>query len=115
GATTVLVVEDERSIRFLVQQILRRAGYEVAEAASPDDAMLWLDAHGSTVRLIISDLSMPGIDGSGFFERITRPEATSRVLFISGRGAGSAAHGVPFLQKPFTSEQLLHEVSSVLN
>jgi DNA-binding NtrC family response regulator len=114
----VLVVDDERPIRFLIQQILRRAGYQVAEAATPADAHAWLDLHGSSTRLVISDLGLPGTGSSALFARLAAP-AGPKVLFISGQAGhdrGDAMKpGVPFLQKPFTADELLRKVSSVID
>jgi two-component system cell cycle sensor histidine kinase/response regulator CckA len=114
---TILVVDDEASIRRLTRLFLERAGYDVLEAAGAFEAIGLLDA-GRSLDLLISDLSMPGLNGDEMVSRlrITRPDL--KVLYISGYTDLLAAlrpvqtEGI--LNKPFTMQALEKAVSALL-
>jgi two-component system cell cycle sensor histidine kinase/response regulator CckA len=118
---TILVVEDERSVRYLVRTLLSRQGYHVFEAESPDAAEQWLADHRGSLDLLISDVVMPGGTGPALYERVRRDRPALRVLFMSGYTedastlAPGAAAGGAFLQKPFTAEELVRRVREALD
>ncbi|MGE0813783.1 MAG: PAS domain S-box protein [Vicinamibacterales bacterium] len=120
GTETVLVAEDERSVRMLISAILERRGYTVIEAASGVEALELWKTHKAAVSLLLTDLVMPdGVSGQDLARqlRIDRPDL--RVVFSSGYSAEIAGRELSddehFLQKPFTTDVLLQMVREVLD
>lgn len=115
---TVLIVDNDDSVRFVLREALADAGYEVVEARDGQEAMLWL----STGRpgLIVLDLKMPSMDGAGFVQALrTEPHLWNvPVLVLSAAldlemQAGSL--GVAgWLPKPFELDGLLEAVRQIL-
>ena len=120
GTETVLLVEDEESVRQLVRDTLLAKGYEVVEAGNGEAGLAASAVHSGKIDLVITDVVMPGLGGREMVERIstTRPEA--KVLYLSGYtedtivSEGSIESGTAFLQKPFTLQSLLRKVREVL-
>ena len=121
GCETVLVAEDEDGVRSLICEVLRGLGYRVLEAPRPELALDLMAAEGAPVRLLLTDVVMPGMDGRQLAERLTARQPGLRVLYISGyTGEAIARHGVlehgtQLLQKPFTPEALARKVREVLD
>jgi two-component system, cell cycle sensor histidine kinase and response regulator CckA len=111
-ADVVLVVEDEASVRAFCCTVLRRFGYRVLEAAGPLEA---LDAlHQSAVGLVLTDITMPGMNGKEMVKRIDREQHPDlKVLYMSGYSE-NIVPGADFLEKPFTSADLLQRVRETL-
>ncbi|HVZ76871.1 MAG TPA: ATP-binding protein [Gemmatimonadaceae bacterium] len=117
---TILVVEDEDSIRQAMERALTRAGFSVLSAPDGPAALALAAAHAGEIHLTVSDLMMPGMSGRQLAERITVARSGMRVLFVSGftdddmirRGMLAPNHA--FLQKPFTLSALLSAVRSAL-
>ena len=118
---TILVVDDEKSIRDLVSMILEREGYKVLLAEHSDDALLILDGFSEAIHLLLTDLKMdPYMDGCELAKciRLIRPEIG--VLYISGFTENSmvqqevAAGKAVFLSKPFSISDFLEKVRVVL-
>jgi two-component system, cell cycle sensor histidine kinase and response regulator CckA len=118
-ATTVLVVEDEMSLRRLVSKVLRGAGYLVLEAAHGQEAMLIAAEFAKPIGLLLTDVLMPGMSGPELMDQLRESHPAMLVLFMSGydrellerRSADSA---VRFLPKPFTPQTLLGTVEEIL-
>jgi PAS domain S-box-containing protein len=116
---TLLVVEDEDSVRQLAARLLRDSGYEVIEAAGGEEALEALD--GGPVDLLLTDVVMSGMSGRELAERLTASRPELPVLFMSGYTDdvvvrhGVARDGRSFLPKPFTRETLLRAVSEVFS
>jgi PAS domain S-box-containing protein len=118
---TVLLVEDEDSVRRLAKRVLEAQGYTVLEAINGADALRIAADYGGVIDLLLSDVVMPGLGGRLLAERLiaTRPEI--EVLFISGYTddeilrRGLLERGQHLLQKPFTATALAHEVRSLLD
>jgi signal transduction histidine kinase/ActR/RegA family two-component response regulator len=119
GIETILVVEDEPSVRTLAATVLRHRGYSVVEAGSGEAAIRHLDG-GLVPDLLLCDLVMPGMNGHQVAAAIrTRHEAV-RVLYMSGyedhRAFSEASmDDVEFIQKPFTPDALARQVRATLD
>jgi CheY-like chemotaxis protein len=121
GAETILLVEDEAVVRDLIRRVLAGRGYTVLAAEHAAAAMaVWRDS-APAIRLIITDVVMPGgMDGRELAETLARERPDTRVLFISGYTPGAVTQGglLPagshFLQKPFSPETLARKVREVL-
>ncbi len=115
---TLLVVEDEASVRELAVRLLRASGYEVIEAAGGEEALEALDE--GPVDLLLTDVVMAGMSGRELAERLTASRPELPVLFMSGYTDdivvrhGVARDGRSFLPKPFTRETLLRAVSEAI-
>lgn len=121
GTETVLLVEDEQQILTLTQMILQFEGYEVLAAAHPDDALAIAQRQTKVIHLLITDVIMPGMNGSDLYRRISEMKPDIRCLFISGFTADLLPK-VPlppdrcrFLAKPFTAEDLSRNVRAILD
>ncbi len=107
----VLVVDDDPSVLSLIAQIVADAKYDVLTATSGLDALdIAVERH---VDLLITDSQMPGIDGSELIMRIKASGAVKRFLMISG-WTPAVVEGIPFLTKPFRSDELLRKIEDVM-
>ena len=117
---TVLVVEDEPSIRSLACEMLEAHGYRALGAGSGEEALGLAVRHAGPIHLLLTDVVMPGIAGPTLAERfaVIRPHA--RVLFMSGYAGddlarrGLADDAAPVLTKPFTADLLGRRVREAL-
>jgi CheY-like chemotaxis protein len=119
GTETVLLIEDEEGVRAVARTILRRNGYSVLEARSPEEAVS-LCAENSEIRLIVSDVVMPQMSGPELSLALRKHRPGVRMLFMSGYTDESLTRyplesDEAFLQKPFTPESLLRKVREVLD
>ncbi|AWM37930.1 Blue-light-activated protein [Gemmata obscuriglobus] len=120
-AATVLIAEDDATVRALAARVLRQAGYTVLEAGRGEEALRLARDHIGTVDLLLTDVVMPGVGGHELVERLWRTNPNIRVLFTSGYMDDAVVrHGVEtakvnFLQKPYTPASLAHTVHEVLN
>ena len=121
GTETILVVEDEESVRKLTQRILRGAGYTVLAAANGSDAMLTSERHEGPVHLLLTDVVMPQMSGRELAERLSQLRPTMRILYMSGYTDdaivhhGVLEHGVHFIAKPFSATELRQKVRAILD
>jgi CheY-like chemotaxis protein len=120
GTETVLVVEDEMSIRRLIGRSLRARGYRVLEANDGSEAIAHCERRSPRVDLLITDVVMPMMSGPELVQRVTAGCPGLKVLFISGYTDRALIHqglrhdGSAFLQKPFTPETLARKVRELL-
>jgi two-component system, cell cycle sensor histidine kinase and response regulator CckA len=121
GTETVLLVEDEASVRTLGSAVLRTAGYTVLEAANGDDALgLAAEHRHRIIHLLVTDMVMPQLGGRELAERLRSQRPEIKVLFMSGYlgdapndvGLNAAGH---FLPKPFAPRALLQKVREILD
>jgi two-component system, NtrC family, nitrogen regulation response regulator NtrX len=114
----ILVVDDERSIRDVLAQVLGYEGYEVATAASGGEALANHRTH--PFDLIILDVKMQGIDGIDTLQQLRQQDPHARVVMISGHGTITTAvqsvkqGAFDFLEKPLDSDRLLVTVQRAL-
>ncbi len=120
GTETVLLVEDEPGVRDLIRDFLVRCGYTVVAAPDPSHAFDRFDEHRGRLRLLITDVVMPQMNGRELAEALVARQPDLRVLFMSGYTddqvlAQGVARGAGFLQKPFTPDVLARKVREVLD
>jgi two-component system cell cycle sensor histidine kinase/response regulator CckA len=114
---TILVVDDEKMIRTLLASILCEEGFTVITAASGPQAIAAFRSQNGAIDLLISDVSMPGMDGPSIAAEILALEPKLPVLFVSGccdDEQGLKCRGFEFLSKPFSAPALLEKVRSLL-
>ncbi len=119
GRETILLVEDEDSVRVIVGALLRRNGYHVIEAGTPREAQEIFGKHAE-IDLLLTDVVMPGMNGPALAQRCVSERPALRVLFISGYAdaAPSSAFTGPnagFLGKPFLAAALTTAVRELLD
>ena len=116
AAETILIVEDETSVRSIMKRALEDVGYRVLEAGRTSEAIQLLTTHGGQISLVLTDVVMPGGSGRELALRLREWTPTIPVLFTSGYTDGEIAQrgllepGAAFLQKPFTPAGLVHAV-----
>lgn len=121
GEETVLVVDDEESIREVVRKMLASAGYEVLLASNGGEAVLQGERHGERISLLVTDVVMPLMGGPELVRRLTRLLPDLRTLYISGfTGDAGVDHqdldeDIPLLRKPFSRDELLLQVRRCLD
>jgi two-component system, cell cycle sensor histidine kinase and response regulator CckA len=117
GSETILLVEDEESVRQLVRETLESRGYRVLEAANGQDALAVAAEHKDSLHLVITDVVMPGLSGHELAQQLLAARPGLKVLYLSGYAQDAfppaEAHKA-FLQKPFTLQSLARKVREVL-
>jgi Response regulator containing CheY-like receiver, AAA-type ATPase, and DNA-binding domains len=116
---TILLVDDEESVRAIVTKILSRHGHKVIEAEHGADALRLAADYKDRIDLLITDMYMPGLRGPEIIEKLRPSRPGIRVLFMSGYGDEDVARsgvqpGSSFLRKPFTVQELSEAVRTVL-
>jgi CheY-like chemotaxis protein len=112
GNETILVVDDEPSLKTLVTAILRPLGYTMLEAGSGAEAMEISDAFSERIDILLTDVIMPGMNGKELAEAITARRPETRVIYMSGYTDNAIAHhgvldpGVVLIEKPITADKL---------
>jgi CheY-like chemotaxis protein len=121
GRETILVVEDDPSVRGLVQEALRLNGYEVLVARHGIEALLTGAKHLGPIHLLLTDVAMPQMSGPEVAEKLTVVRPEIKVLYMSGYPdhpvfeQGGVDRDTAFLQKPFTPNLLTQKVREVLD
>ena len=111
---TVLVVDDESSLRGLVARRLTNEGYAVLEAGDGIEALDLLQTPDNDVRLVITDIRMPRMDGYALADRIGERAKSPPIIFISGYGQTGVWLPGSVFAKPFSLDALIEEVSRLL-
>jgi PAS domain S-box-containing protein len=121
GVETILLVEDAASLRVLTKKILELSGYTVLAAGNLDEALKMAEARNWAVHLLLTDVIMPGGSGPDVADRLKERCPDLKILYMSGYTGMAMAHqgilrsGSPLLQKPYSSDALLHKVREVLD
>ena len=114
---TILVVDDEYFVRALLEPILSRQGHRVLMAEGGEAGIELFSKHSGEIGLIVTDVTMPRLDGVRMIETIRKTRPDARVLFISGVGDHLplwASETCGFLLKPFRPSQLLESIAACL-
>jgi PAS domain S-box-containing protein len=115
GDETILVAEDQDFVRRLVVRVLQHAGYEILETADGADAIGAAEKHAGEIHLLLTDIVMPRLGGRDLARWFATHRPTTRVLFMSGYDDSSTTLPAGTLQKPFTTDALLHRVRRELD
>jgi PAS domain S-box-containing protein len=120
GAECILLVEDEPSVRDLMESALKANGYTVFVAEDGNRALQLANEHGGKIDLLITDLVMPDVPGRALAERICSKLPNTKVLYMSGYAEnavvthGKLEEGLHFIQKPCSINALLTKIRLVL-
>ncbi len=121
GNETILIVEDDDTVRKLTKEILHPYGYRVVEAQGGKSALKMLETFDSQIDLLITDVVMPEMGGRQVAKAVISRYPAAKVLYISGYTDNAIVHhgvldsGVAFLQKPFSLLTLAEKVRQVLD
>ena len=121
GSETVLICEDDETVRQLAAHILKDAGYTVLSASGGGQAIQVAATHHDPIHLLVTDVVMPDINGRKLSDVLTAARPGIRTLFVSGYTSNIIAHhgvldeGVEFLEKPFSRQSFLMRVREVLD
>jgi CheY-like chemotaxis protein len=122
GSETVLLVEDEMTVRVLAARILREQGYTVLEAANGEEGLqLAQERSGEVIHILFTDVVMPRMSGVALAEQLRVLRPGIKVLFASGYTDNAIIHhgqldpGIAFLHKPFSPAALARKIREVLD
>ena len=121
GNETVLIVEDEETVRKLAVRMLKGLGYRVLEAPEGGTALLLCEEFKEPIHLIVTDVVMPGMSGRKLVDRLKEIHPEMNVLYMSGYTDNAIVHhgileeGTNFIRKPFTLDGLARKVREVLD
>ena len=121
GTETILLVEDDETVRGLIHKVLQSYGYQVLVAAHADAALSVCERFPKTVDLLLTDVVMPRMSGRELANRLAALRPEMKVLFMSGYTDDAIVHhGVldadtPFIRKPFAPDALALKVRNVLD
>jgi two-component system, cell cycle sensor histidine kinase and response regulator CckA len=120
SGATILLVEDEPPVRSTVRRLLERHGYRVLEAANGHDALSLIASRSSEIRLVVSDMVMPGMGGMELANRLRTIAPGTPVLLMTGYTEeaiirnGDRPHDELIIEKPFSQHTMLEKVRGAL-
>jgi two-component system cell cycle sensor histidine kinase/response regulator CckA len=119
GTETILLVEDEESVRQLVRDTLESKGYKVIEAGNGEAGLDAAARHAGKIDLVITDVVMPGMGGREMVDQLSGTRPDTKVLYLSGYTEDAIVDQTridrtAFLQKPFTLQNLSRKVREML-
>jgi PAS domain S-box-containing protein len=120
GNETILLVEDEESVRKVAIAILKELGYRPIEARNGDEALMHVERSGTKIDLLMTDIVMPGMNGKQLSERVRRLHPAMKVLFTSGYAEDSIVHhgvveaDLNFIGKPYSIRALASKIRGIL-
>jgi PAS domain S-box-containing protein len=116
---TILLVEDEDSVRAVAKRILSRNGYNVVEASNGVEALAQVEATDHNVRLLLSDVVMPQMSGVELVYQLNKVHPEIKVIYMSGYSeavfSGPQNENTSLIQKPFVEKDLLAKVRAALD
>ncbi|MBN2125064.1 MAG: response regulator [Deltaproteobacteria bacterium] len=120
GSETILLVEDDESVRKIAIKTLEKYDYTVLPVADGQEALRMCDEYKAPIHLVVTDVVMPGMGGKELADRLKDLMPDLRVIFMSGYTDNAIVHhgelnrGIAFLQKPFTPDGLARKVREAL-
>jgi CheY-like chemotaxis protein len=120
GSETVLLVEDDPTLKAVIQELLQDGGYTVIAGPSPEASLAAAADHKGPIHLMLTDVVMPRMSGPEAAAHVKAARPTMKVLYMSGYASAAAEHqtdlpqSAAFLQKPFTGDALLRKVRETL-
>ncbi|HEY2461768.1 MAG TPA: response regulator [Candidatus Acidoferrum sp.] len=123
GSETILMVEDDASLREVTAEFLHSSGYTVLAAASPDEALRLSHSHAGQIDFLLTDIIMPKMNGRELATKLSESRPDMKVLYVSGYADGIVRDGVhgklddtlAFLQKPYTRRALMRKIRDILD
>ena len=121
GSETILVVEDDATVRHMVAKVLRGYGYTVLSAPHADTAAHLAELYPGVIQLLVTDVVMPRVSGPELALQLTAVRPELRVLYVTGYTDDAVAHygvlepGVTLLQKPLTPDGLARTIREILD
>lgn len=121
GQETILVVEDDHAVRHVLSRLLSDRGYTVHCAADPEQATKILLQHSDSIRLLLTDVDLPGLSGPELYNNLVVIHPELKAIYMSGQSdevvlrRRNLNRRTAFLQKPFESQSLLRMIRDVLD
>jgi PAS domain S-box-containing protein len=121
GDETILIAEDEFTVRTLLARFLEGLGYVVIVSATPEDALTTASRSSTHIDLLLTDVVMPGMNGPVLASHVAVVRPGIKVLYVSGYPDAAVAHhgvfepGAALLSKPFTREALARKIREILD
>ncbi len=121
GHQTILIVEDEASVRKMIVKMLKLYGYTTLEAKDGWDALSVYEENRESIDLVLSDVVMPGLNGVELMKKIYAINPQQKALYMSGYTdenivrSGMIKRDIRFLQKPFSPEALMRTLSQLFS
>ena len=118
---TLLVVEDDDSVREFTMRLLRSLGYKVLSAPDGQKGLELFKSQASQINMIITDMIMPNMTGRQFVEAVRQIDGNMKIMFVSGYSPDDTTDGmaigdsVAFFQKPYTRDELSKKIRDVLD
>ena len=120
GTETILLVEDEESVRQFTKEVLQLYGYTVIEVDSPAAAIFMFSLHRDRIKVVLTDVVLPDLSGSALTKALIKHEPSLKVLYTSGYSDDVVIHhgvldaGTAFIRKPYTAEELVGKLRELL-
>ncbi len=121
GTETILLAEDDSTVRSLVATALRSAGYHVLESQTGEQALEIAGSHQHSIDLVVTDVVMPGLNGKDLVARLHQTLPSTKVLFMTGYADDESLHdglvatSDAFIHKPFSPREIAAKVRQVLD
>ena len=121
GNETILLVEDDESVKVLVAKVLNEVGFSVLSAGSGEEALQLVSQYNDEIHLLLTDVVMPDISGKELANKLNQQLPGLKVIFMSGytndiiTNQGVIIEEFEYLQKPFSSQYLIHKIREVLD
>jgi two-component system, cell cycle sensor histidine kinase and response regulator CckA len=118
---TILLVEDDASVRDVLGEVLESVGYHVLKTQCAEEALELYQSHSGELDLLLTDVVMPGRSGRDLARELGKLSSGMKIILISGYGENAALLGTPrdartsYLSKPFSLPELLWKVEAVLH
>jgi CheY-like chemotaxis protein len=121
GTETILLAEDDNTVRELTRELLEIYGYTVLEASNGGSALLLCESYEEPIHLLLTDVVMPEMSGHNLASRLAQLRPEMKVLYMSGYTDDVIVHrgvlvdGTAFIQKPFAPDALARKIREVLD